>query len=630
MIFQWLNASEAEKVAAELADQFAPLVSVETAEAGSGPAAKGGAAGLQDLLRRADTVSRLTHLYFYKKARFANSFKWRLLEKGIEPKTADYVTHSLIGHLWQAAATREPKSVADHTPRTSAEIPDLLRRGNKAFTGGDYTGAIELYRSVLDRDSSQPEALNGLGAALSGIGQYAEAEQRLRQAVATNPNSAEANCNLGTLLRLIGNIEEAEVTLRQALKLKPNYVEARTGLGWTLILLGRLRDAKTRFEKVLKTAPRHAEALLGLGQIAKLEGRFPEAEARFKRVLEVYPKSTGAWAGLATLRRMTPADGDWLKAVMDLAASSGLSPLGEAELHFAIGKYYDDIGEFDQAFRSYETANRRSKSAAAAYDRKGRDAFVNDLIRAHSKRTMAAIGEGGSASIKPVFVLGMPRSGTSLAEHILASHPSVRGGGELEFWYSAVRAREADVRTGLLDSTTRQKLAEDYLRLQETRARDASRIVDKTPVNSDYIGIIHSVFPNARFIYMERDAIDTCLSCFFQQFVATMSYCMDLSDLAHYHKAHCRLIKHWQSVLPPGKMLVVPYEGLVRDQQGWTRKMLDFIGLEWDDRVLSFQDTQRIVATSSAWQVRQKMYSHSVGRSQHYKKFLGPLKALGN
>lgn len=278
MIFQWLNATEAEKVAAELADQFAPLAPAETAEPGSGPAAKSSAAGLQDLLRRADTDFRLAHLNFYKKARFANSFKWRLLEKGIEPKTADYVTHSLIVHLSRPAAMRQPQSVGDHTPRTSAETSDLLRRGNKALAGGNYQDAIEVYRSVLEQDPSQPEALNGLGAALSRIGQYAEAEQRLRQAIATNPNSAEANCNLGELLRVIGNVEEAEVSLRRALKLKPNYVEARTALGWTLTLLGRLRDAKARFEKVLKTAPRHADALLGLGHIAKLEGRFPEAE----------------------------------------------------------------------------------------------------------------------------------------------------------------------------------------------------------------------------------------------------------------------------------------------------------------------------------------------------------------
>ena len=227
MIFQWLNATEAEKVAAELADQFAPLAPAETAEPGSGPAAKSSAAGLQDLLRRADTDFRLAHLNFYKKARFANSFKWRLLEKGIEPKTADYVTHSLIVHLSRPAAMRQPQSVGDHTPRTSAETSDLLRRGNKALAGGNYQDAIEVYRSVLEQDPSQPEALNGLGAALSRIGQYAEAEQRLRQAIATNPNSAEANCNLGELLRVIGNVEEAEVSLRRALKLKPNYVEAR-------------------------------------------------------------------------------------------------------------------------------------------------------------------------------------------------------------------------------------------------------------------------------------------------------------------------------------------------------------------------------------------------------------------
>ena len=615
MIFQWFNASEAETVASELADHFSP------------PAAQDGDAAVRDLLHRADTDSRLTQLNFYKKARFANSFKWRLLEKGVEPKTAARVTHSLLVHLSRSGADPDAETSGDPA-MSGASVPDLLRSGNKAFSAGDYKRAIEIYRRGLKLAPAEPELLNGLGAALCKTGVYGESEQWLRQAVAANRDGVEAHCNLGTLLRLIGNIEESEQALRRSLKLRPTYVAARSSLGWTLIALGRLRDAKARFEKVLKAAPQHADALFGLGQIAKAEGKFAEAESLYRRALDVDPKLTNAFASLATLRKMSVADAAWLERAQQILTANPLSPLDEAELRFSIGKYYDDIGEFDKAFHSYEVANKLMKTAALTYDRKGREAFVDDLIRVHSRETMTGIGASGSDSDKPIFVVGMPRSGTSLAEQILASHPSIKGAGELEFWYTAVRARHVEVRAGLLDAATRQKLAEDYMRTLQNRAGEAPRIVDKTPINSDFIGIIHSVFPKARFIYMERDPIDTCLSCYFQHFIPSMSYCMDLSDLAHYYQAHRRLIKHWQSVLPQESMLVVPYEGLVSDQEGWTRKMIDFLGLEWNDRCLSFHENERSVNTASTWQVRQKIYSQSVGRWRSYKKFVGPLKAL--
>jgi tetratricopeptide (TPR) repeat protein len=629
MIFEWFNAHEAEKVASDLADHFAPRA---PAAAGSGraQAVKDGAAGLQDLLHRANTDGRLRGLNFYKKARFANSFKWRLLENGVEPGTADRVTHSLVVHL-SRPTTPDGQSIGlEDAARSDPKIfQDLLRRGNKAFAAGAYQEALGIFRELAASTPGHPEALNNLGAALFRTGAYLDATWAFRQAVAADPNYAEAHYNLGTVLRWIGNVEEAEFSFRRALKLKPTYVDARAGLGLTLTLLGRVRDARARFDKVLKIAPRHTVALLGMGLIEKLEGRFAEAEALFRRALEIDPKTTGALAGLVTLRKMTPADDDWLKTAKELAASD-LGPIEQAELQFSIGKYYDDIGNVDEAFHSFETANALLKRVTIPYDRNGRDAFINDLIRAYTKDAIAGVGEGGSASSKPVFVLGMPRSGTSLTEQILASHPSVQGAGEMPFWYSIMRARENEVRRGLLDLPTRKKIAGDCLRVLETHRGAALRVIDKTAINSDAIGLIYSVFPNARFIYLERDPIDTCLSCYFQQFVAALSFCMDLSDLAHYYTGHRRLIKHWQSVLPVENLLFVPYEGLVTDHENWTRKMLDFLGLEWNDHCVSFHETQRMVTTASAWQVRQKIYSDSVGRSRAYKKFLGPLKALKN
>jgi tetratricopeptide (TPR) repeat protein len=388
-----------------------------------------------------------------------------------------------------------------------------------------------------------------------------------------------------------------------------------------------LREAKGAFQKALKVDPRHAESLLGLGQIARTEGRFADAESLIKRALKVEPKLAGAWAAMNSIRRMTSADSDWLKGAEEIAAS-GISLWQEAELRFAIGKYCDDVEDFERAFENYKRANELLKTVAQKYDRQLQSSFADDMIRSHSRDALAGAAASGSASMKPVFVLGMPRSGTSLVEQIIASHPSAKGAGELQFWLDTGRANRAELEQGILDEPVRKKLAEDYLRILAAHGPDALRVVDKATFNCDYIGLLHSVFPKARIIYMRRDPIDTCLSCYFQNFSATMRFSMDLTDLAEYYRVHQRLMKHWLTALPAGTVLEVPYEDLVADQVAWTHRILDFLELEWDDRCLSFDKTERAVNTASAWQVRQKIYSRSVERWRHYEKFIGPLKGL--
>jgi hypothetical protein len=221
----------------------------------------------------------------------------------------------------------------------------------------------------------------------------------------------------------------------------------------------------------------------------------------------------------------------------------------------------------------------------------------------------------------------MPRSGTSLAEQIIASHPAAYGAGELNFWAALIK-KDEQLTDAVLSEPARPRVAEEYLRILEGFSANASRVIDKAPVNSDFLGLIYSVFPNARVIYMQRDPIDTCLSCYFQQFLTGQNFTLDLSDLAHYYREHQRIIAHWRAVLPPGFILNVPYEELVADQETWSRKMLDFIGLEWDPRCLEFHTNKRRVTTASAWQVRQKVYKSSVARWRNYEKFIGPLKAL--
>jgi tetratricopeptide (TPR) repeat protein len=361
--------------------------------------------------------------------------------------------------------------------------------------------------------------------------------------------------------------------------------------------------------------------------LARADGRFDEAELMLQRALTADPQMARACSALAGLRKMNPSDAMWLKRAEQTAASL-TAVHEEAEVRFAIGKYFDDLGKYEKAFLSYKRANELLKTLAPPYDNGVHARFVDDMMRVYTPETISHAKIGGCASNKPIFVLGMPRSGTSLVEQILASHPAVAAAGELPFWNDVVRKREAQVRREPLGTRLREQVAADYLRTLEHQRPDAQYVVDKTPLNADYLGIIHSTFPNARIIYMRRDPIDTCLSCYFQPFAVTLNFSLDLSDLARYYTEHARLMAHWRKVLPAGTILEVPYEELVANQEVWTRKILAFLGLTWDERCLHFHTTQRAVVTSSYWQVRQPLYGDSVQRWRKYARFIAPLRDL--
>jgi tetratricopeptide (TPR) repeat protein len=629
MTLQWFDTSEVTKIGVELADQFAPRSEMPAATHGnqSAPGKKGDA--LSTLLQRADQEVRGLRLNFYKKAKFANSFKWRLLENGVEKTLADEVTQRLVLHLFGSQSGAAPSDDANAGAMDRSQPGDvkfLLAQGNRSISRGAYSEAIGFYQDLIRIAPRHVVALNNLGAALSKLGRDKEADPYFYKAIETEPDFPDAHSNIGNSLLLKGQYAAAEQFLRRAVKLNPRFVEARVNLGLTLSFLSRLREAKSQFEKALKYQPRNSEALSGLAHIAMTEGSFDQTGVMLSRALQINPRMPRALALQAGLRKMTLSDTAWVRSA-EQVASSGIVTLDESELRFAIAKYYDDIEDYKHAFENYKRANDLLKAIAEPYDREAHRSFVDVMIRTYTRDEVIRLNGGASNSMKPVFVVGMPRSGTSLTEQIIASHASARGAGELEFW--AQQEHEALAAGGRLDESSRKKLAEIYLRALEAKSGDAFRIVDKSPVNSDHLGMIHSVFPNARIIYMQRDPIDTCLSCYFQKFALSLNFTIDLSDLADYYREHRRLMTHWRAVLPPGTIMDVPYEELVTDQEGWTRKILDFLGLEWDERVLNFHQTKRAVVTASFWQVRQKIYQSSVHRWRNYEKFVGPLRNLG-
>ena len=472
-----------------------------------------------------------------------------------------------------------------------------LMAGNAAYRLGRLTDAAAHYRKALEFDAGLFDAENALGNVLQNTGQPEQAEAAYRRAAAIKPDSAELWCNLSVVCKALGRYDEATACCRKALDIDPGL----------------------------------ASALIQAGALAIDDGRFVEAERLFKEAIAREPGSADAWAAVSRTRKMTSQDGDWARGAAALA-DSGLAPRTEANLRFALGKYFDDTRQFAQAFPQFHRANELNKEAwrqlgRAAYDEATHSRFIDSLI-AHFNGATIAQPRFAHPSARPVLILGMPRSGTSLAEQILASHPDVHGAGELGHWGKAAMDYLAQCQSGKEAGALLPAIATHILRQLHAIAPDAKRIVDKMPNNFQNVGLIHAVFPNARIIHMQRNPVDVCLSIYCNAFAATQRYAGDLHHLAHYYREYERLMAHWRTVLPAGTMLDVPYEELVRDQEGWSRRMVEFVGLPWDERCLNFHENARAVRTPSTWQVRQKINASSVERWRHYEQFIGPLAAL--
>ncbi|MEP6546475.1 MAG: sulfotransferase [Gammaproteobacteria bacterium] len=531
------------------------------------------------------------------------------------------------GHLEEARASYV---------RALASWPDFAEAHQNLGTAfgqlGRFEDAAASCRRALAINPELPEAHNSLGSALLRLARLDDAMASFQRAIAISPDFAEARVNLANAMRSIGRLDDAAAAYRRALQDQPGLVSAHIELATTLRLQGRTIECEASCHRALDIDADSAAALLVVADLRADTGDFAAAEALFKRVVAVDPNLVEGWVGLARLRQMSTADEEWLTAAQRLAGQ-GLLPQREMPLRYAIGKYFDDIRDFEQAFFSYRRANQLAKQCGPVHDRAQLTRNIDWIIRCHDRAWLSRERSAANPSARPVFIVGMLRSGTSLAEQILASHPAVFGAGELTYWgagaaaaivsAAAAGAQEADIGEPALAA-----LGEGYLELLRGLSAGAERVTDKFSANFLLLGLIHAALPHARFIHMQRNPIDTCLSIYFQHFEAANTYANDLEDLAHYYREYRRLMRHWRGVLPAAALLEVPYEGLVRDLPAWSRTLLNFIELPWDARCLDFHETARTVVTASRWQVRQKIGSASVERWRHYAKFIGPLLTL--
>jgi len=525
-----------------------------------------------------------------------------------------------LGHLDEALAVTQRAVARD--PRLSFAHNQL---GLVLSNLGQREEGVLSYRQALALDPGYVEALNNLGNVLREMGQRREAVPLYEQAIKLDPRRVETHWNLGSVLFELRRVHEALESYGRALALKPDYAPAHLSMAMTMRQQRRPAEAEQSCQAALAIDPGYVDALAFLGELRADRGRFAEAEELFQRAIALNPNCATAFFSIATHRRMSADDEAWLKGAQALLAKP-LPLAHEISMRYALGKYLDDTGQYDRAFENYRQANELTKRHRSPADREQLTRTVDQIMRSCDPAFLQRYASQGSTSERPVFILGMPRSGTSLAEQILASHPAVVGAGEVPFWNMAFAAYRKEELKGPVQAAVLAGMASDYLERLSTAGSGEFRVVDKMPANFFYAGLIHAAFPKARILHMQRHPIDTCLSIYFQNFFGMGPYANDLGDLAHYYGEYVRIMNHWRALLPATALLEVPYEALIEDQEGWSRRMVDFIGLPWDAKCLEFHQTDRVVITASKWQVRQKMHSSSAGRWKNYEKFVAPLR----
>jgi tetratricopeptide (TPR) repeat protein len=503
---------------------------------------------------------------------------------------------------------------------------------------GDVDAAVGLLRKACYQKPNNPDAQNSLGTALQALKRPERAIEHHRKALAIKPQFPEALLSLGFALQTLNRPDEAISHYRQALALRPDYAEAHHNLGTALQTRNLPAEAIPHYQKALAIKPDLAEAYHDLGIALQVVGRIEEASNAFERAIERAPGNARFYRSLTGCKRIAAGDPclAGMQALADEMAS--LSEEERIDLHFALGTAFAELGLAERSFPHLLKGNAL-KRRQIVHDEPAVLRSFERIRAAYTERVMRDKEGLGDPATVPVFVLGMPRSGSTLVEQILASHPKIFGAGELSEFEDASAglggANGAPISSleeiSSLTGDQLRRLGASYVESVRALAPAAERIVDKMPGNFRLAGLIHLALPNARIIHTMRDPIDTCLSCFSKLFAGDQPYCYDLGELGRYYRAYEALMQHWREVLPEGVMLDVQYEAVVADIEREARRIIAHCGLEWDGACLSFYKTRRIIRTASAAQARRPIYNSSVGRWRPYSGMIGPLfEALGN
>lgn len=591
----------------------------------------------------------------------------------LEPRTA--AAHSNLGiacfdsgNFEQAeACQRRALAIDPGLPQALNNLGSIMRELERPEE------AINWYRRACTAAPDYLEPLNNLGSVLVSEERFDEAIEVLAKALAANPRYADAHCNIGYAFKGTGQADQAGRHFRTALEIRPDYPEAHLGIS-------KLRQEQQDFNGALEAglravelAPDNADAhaslagiyaereeesqavasyrqalalkdemptaLLGLGNLQMQLGDMEQAGAFFTRALQhAGPDDPAPRFYLTQLNKVRPGCANMAALAALEQQAERLSEQKRITLHYALGKCYDDTGDKDRAMEHF-LAGAELKRKRLHYDSAAQEQTVAEVLSALDQGCLDRLRGAGNDSQLPIFVLGMPRSGTTLTEQIIASHPEVHGAGELrDLFQIAYRPLPADGQSQPFPFNLRhlspevvQTWAADYLARMQGRAPDARRITDKMPGNYLLVGLIHLLMPKAKIIHVRRNPVDTCVSTFNRLFQHGQEHTYDLTELGRNYRTYLQVMDHWRRVLPAGTLYEIRYEELVADTERQARGLLDYCGLSWDERCLDFHNNKRKVRTASVTQVRQPIYRSSVERWRAYEAHLGPLlDALGD
>jgi len=462
-------------------------------------------------------------------------------------------------------------------------------------------------------------------------GRFAETEERSRRLLDRHPGWVDGWNMLGACCGALKKHEDAAFSFRRVLELKPGYAPAHLNLGLALSSLGRLTEAIERFRSALSLQPDYAVVYNNLGLAYQDLGMMPEARSSFEQAMRIKPAYTEAVKNYTESRRFSEGDHELVYRLEKMARKVELDE-DRGNLHFSLGKIYNDMGKYDDAFLHFNQGNKVERKKYQ-YNWHDFSDYIDHLRRVFPADFIGARTGAGSSSELPVFIVGMPRSGTTLIEQIISSHPLAFGAGELTFLHDMSQRLAAEQAIfypecmKALASERCNNAASEYIGFLRGFNRDAVRITDKMPSNFLHLGLIALLFPKARIVHCRRGAEDTCLSIYFHKFRNSHAYAYDLEELGHFYRDYAVMMDHWRTVLPTGMLFEIQYEDLVERPEEMSRKLMGFCGLEWDEQCLNAHENERSVRTASSWQVRQPIYKTSRERWRRYEKHLAPLLA---
>jgi tetratricopeptide (TPR) repeat protein len=547
--------------------------------------------------------------------------------------------HGSLGAVESAAGRLD--TAAGHYLKALALAPDhpgilyayavLLQRQGK------NDQAMAALRRAIANKPQHLDAYFTLGNLLYAAGKDIEAAKCYLAVLNYSPDHAETHNNLGNVLLRQGHPERAVAQYQKAIASKPDYADAHGNCGNALLELNRLEESIAQNLLAIRIKPERFGSYNNLGVAYQALGRFDEATAAFERALALSPDEAPIHLNLANMTKFKPGD-KRLPALQSLLDGiDALDQEQEIAAHFAMGKALADLGDHDMAFHHLQAGNAL-KRTTFAYDEAQRLAAMKHVADTFTPELFATHAGHGDSSEAPIFIVGMPRSGTTLLEQVLASHSQVFGAGELETFKDAIGqcARDQSKLRGaapaypeLVDALSSEQITgmgRIYTERLRTLAPGAPRVVDKMPLNFLFVGLIHLALPKARIIHIRRDPLDNCVSCFSLLFTGHQPFAYELGELGRYYRGYQDVMAHWRHVLPPDVMIDVDYEALVGDLEKQTRRVLAHCGLAWEDGCRDFQDTKRAVRTASLMQVRQPLYRTSLGSWRRYEKHLGPLR----